>query len=76
LDQSITVSLTKYFSDQQWSFFTVFAESDSHRFVSLRRDPNKSRIVDSCPLTKSDGDFSQQNNADDEAVAWLTSYGS
>jgi len=31
-------------------------------------------IVDSCPLSKLNGSLSQLHSADDEAVAWLTSY--
>jgi len=32
-------------------------------------------IVDFCPLTKLNGSLSQLHSADDDAVAWLTSYG-
>jgi len=33
-------------------------------------------IVDTCPLSKLIGGLSQLRSADDEAVAWLISYGS
>jgi len=36
----------------------------------------RSKIVDSCPLTKLNGGLSQLHSVDDEAVAWLISYGS
>jgi len=35
-----------------------------------------SHIVDSCFLSKLNGGLSQLHSADDEAVAWLISYGS
>ena len=35
-----------------------------------------SHIVASCPLTKLNGGLSQLHSADDEAIAWLTNYGS
>ena len=35
-----------------------------------------SHIVESCPLTKLDGGLSRLHSADDDAVSWLTSYGS
>jgi len=34
-----------------------------------------SHIVDSCPLSKLNDSLSQLHSADDEAVAWLISYG-
>jgi len=34
-----------------------------------------SHIVDSCPLTKLNVGLSQLHSADNEAVAWLTTYG-
>jgi len=33
-------------------------------------------IVESCPLTKLNGGLSQLHSADEDAVSWLTSYGS
>jgi len=35
-----------------------------------------SHIVEYCPLTKLDGGLSRLHSADEDAVSWLTSYGS
>jgi len=35
-----------------------------------------SHIVESCPLTELNGDLSRLHSADEDAVSWLTSYGS
>ena len=35
-----------------------------------------SHSVESCPLTKLNGGLSQLHSADEDAVSWLTSYGS
>jgi len=35
-----------------------------------------SHIVESCPLTKLNGGLSRLHSADENAVYWLTSYGS
>jgi len=35
-----------------------------------------SHIVESCPLTKLNGDLSWLHSADKDAVSWLTNYGS
>jgi len=35
-----------------------------------------SHIVESCPLTKLNGGLSRLQSADEDAVSWLTSYGS
>ena len=35
-----------------------------------------SHIVESCPLTKLNGGLSWLHSADEDAVSWLTSYGS
>ena len=35
-----------------------------------------SHIVESCSLTKLNGGLSQLHSADEDAVSWLTSYGS
>jgi len=35
-----------------------------------------SHIVESCPLKKLNGGLSQLHSADEDAVSWLTSYGS
>jgi len=44
--------------------------------VSLWRDADLSHIVESCSLTKLNGDFSRLHSADEDAVFWLTNYGS
>jgi len=35
-----------------------------------------SHTVESCPLTKLNGSLSQLHSADEDAVSWLTNYGS
>ena len=35
-----------------------------------------SHVVEYCPLTKLNGGLSQLHSADEDAVSWLTSYGS
>jgi len=35
-----------------------------------------SHIVEYCPLTKLNGGLSRLHSADEDAVSWLTSYGS
>jgi len=35
-----------------------------------------SHIVESCPLTKLNGSLSRLHSVDEDAVSWLTSYGS
>jgi len=35
-----------------------------------------SHVVESCPLTKLNGGLSRLHSADEDAVLWLTSYGS
>ena len=35
-----------------------------------------SHIVESCPLTELNGGLSRLHSADEDAVSWLTSYGS
>jgi len=42
----------------------------------LVQDPAMSLIVESCPLTKLNGSLSRLLSADEDAVSWLTSYGS
>jgi len=43
--------------------------------TSLSRQ-TMSHIVESCPLTKLNGGLSQLHSVDDDAIAWLTNYGS
>jgi len=38
--------------------------------------PSMSHIVESCPLTKLNGGLSRLHSVDEDAVLWLTSYGS
>ena len=38
--------------------------------------PTSSHIVESCPVTKLNGGLSQLHCADEDAVSWLTNYGS
>ena len=35
-----------------------------------------SHIVESCPLTKLNGGLSRLHSVDEDAISWLTSYGS
>ena len=35
-----------------------------------------SDIVESCPLTKLNGSLSRLHSADEDAISWLTNYGS
>ena len=44
--------------------------------VSCGKTQTMSRIVESFPLTKLNGGLSQLHSADEDAVSWLTSYGS
>ena len=37
--------------------------------------PSFTTNVESCPQTRLDGGLSKLHSADDDAVAWLTSYG-
>ena len=47
-----------------------------HWSMSLWRDLDDVHIVESCPLTKLNGSLSRLHSADEDAVSWLTSYGS
>jgi len=38
--------------------------------------PRRCLIVESCPLTKLNAGLSRLHSADEDAVSWLTSYGS
>jgi len=44
--------------------------------VSCGKTQTMSRIVESFPLTKLNGGLSQLHSADEDAVSWLTNYGS
>jgi len=49
--------------------------SDSDQ-CSCGETQTMSHIVESCPQTRLHGGLSKLHSADDDAVAWLTSYGS
>jgi len=76
---------------QQWSLLNRFCTEQTlrclqkeiatyrHWSMSLWQDPltqTMSHIVESCPLTKLNGSLSRLHSADEDAVSWLTSYGS
>jgi len=75
---------------QQWSLLNHFRAGQGH-FGACRRNwrltdtdlcpcgetQTMSHIMESCPLTKLNGSLSHQlHSADEDAVSWLTSYGS
>ena len=74
---------------QQWSLLNCFRTEQGHcgacwsqwRLTDTDMCPcgetqTMSHIVESCPLTKLNGGLSQLHSADEDAVSWLTSYGS
>jgi len=74
---------------QQWSLLNRFRTGQGHCAACRKKwqltDSDKcscgetqtmSHIVESCPLTRLQGGLSKLHSADDDAVAWLTSYGS
>jgi len=74
---------------QQWSLLNRFRTEQGHCGACRRKwrltDPDlcpcgetqtMSYIVESCPLTKLNGSLSRLHSADEDAVSWLTSYGS
>jgi len=74
---------------QQWSLLNRFHTEHGHcgacrskwRLTDTDLCPcgetqMMSHIVESCPLTKLNGGLSQLHSADEDAVSWLTSYGS
>ena len=74
---------------QQWSLLNRFRTEQGHCGVCRRKwrltdtdlcpcgeTQTMSHIVESCPLTKLNGGLSQLHYADEDAVSWLTSYGS
>jgi len=74
---------------QQWSLLNHFRTAQGHCGACKKKwnqaatdwcpcgeNQTMSHIVDSCPLSKLNGSLSQLHTADDEAVAWLISYGS
>jgi len=76
-------------SRQQWSLLNRFRTAQGHCGACRRKwrltdtdlcpcgeTQTMSHIVESCPLTKLNGDLSRLHSADEDAVSWLTSYGS
>jgi len=74
---------------QQWSLLNRFRTEQGHCGACRRKwrltdtdlcpcgeTQTTSHIVESCPLTKSNGGLSRLHSADEDAVSWLTSYGS
>jgi len=74
---------------QQWSLLNRFRTEQGHssafrkkwRLTNTALCPcgetrTMSHIVESCPLTKLNGSLSGLHSADEDAVSWLTSYGS
>ncbi len=74
---------------QQWSLLNRFRTAQGHcgacrkkwrltdtDLCSCGETQTMSHIVDSCPLTKLNGGLSQLHTAVDDALIWLTNYGS
>jgi len=74
---------------QQWSLLNHFSTEQGHCGASRRKwrptdtdlcpcgeTQTMFHIVKSCPLTKLNGGLSWLHSADEDAVSWLTSYGS
>ena len=74
---------------QQWSLLNHFRTEQGHCGACRRKwrltdtdlcpcgdTQTMSHIVESCPLTKLNGGLSQLHSADEDAISWLTSYGS
>ena len=74
---------------QQWSLPNRFRTEQGHCGACRRKwrltdtdlcpcgeTQTMSHIVESCPLTKLNGGLSRLHSADEDAVSWLTSYGS
>jgi len=86
LAECLMPSLTDKYDDNSYSFHQphqVLPNLPLHPFV---RSPEHlcpcgetqtmSHIVESCPLTKLNGGLSRRHSANEDAVSWLTSYGS
>ena len=76
-------------SQQQWSLLNCFHMEQGHCSACRRKwrltdtdlcpcgeTRTMSYIVESCPLTKLNGGLSRLHSADEDAVSWLTNYGS
>ena len=74
---------------QQWSLLNRFRTEQGHCGACRRKwrltdtdlcpcgeTQTMSHTVESCPLTKLNGSLSRLHSADEDAVLWLTSYGS
>jgi len=74
---------------QKWSLLNRFRMEQGHCIACRRKwrltdtdlcpcgeTQMMSHIVESCPLTKPNGGSSQLHSADEDAISWLTSYGS
>ena len=57
---------------QQWALLNRFRTEQGH----CGKTPTMFHIVEYCPLTKLNGSLSRLHSVDDDAVSWLTSYGS
>jgi len=79
----------RYLPRQQWSLLNCFRTEQGHCGACSRKwrltdtdlcpcgeTQTMSHIVESCPLTKLNGGLSRLHSADEDAVLWLTSYGS
>jgi hypothetical protein len=73
---------------RQWSLLNRFRTAQGHCGACLKKwslqdndlcacgeIQTMSHIVDNCPQTKLDGGLRQLHSADDDAVKWLTTYG-
>jgi len=73
---------------QQWSLLNRFRTEQGYCGACRRKwrltdtdlcpcgeTQTMSHIVESCPLTKLNGDLSRLHSADEDAVSWLTNYG-
>ena len=74
---------------QQWSLLNRFRTDQGHCGACRRKwqftdtdlcpcgeTQTMSHIVESCPLTKQNGGLSRLHSTDEDAVSWLTNYGS
>ena len=74
---------------QQWSLLNRFHTKQWHCGACRKKwrltdtdlcycgkTKTMSHIVESCPLTKLNGDLSRLHSADEDSVSWLTNYGS
>jgi len=84
LPPSATVVSAKQFSHRTGRLWCLQREMATYRHWSVSLwwgdvshcGKMMSHIVESCPLTKLNGGLSRLHSADEDAVSWLTSYGS